>query len=63
MTDFDDTYGCCLLYDPSYLHLQILPVVRVNHLQSAADGVAVEITGHAELGIDEKCLLDDGNGG
>ena len=63
MTDFGDTYGCFLLYDPPYLHLQVLSMVPINHFQSAADGVAVEITGHAELGIDEKCLLDDGNGG
>ena len=54
MTDFDDTYGCFLLYDPSYLYLQILPMVRFNHLQSAADSVAVEITRHPELGMDEK---------
>ena len=54
MTDFDDTYGCFLLYDPPYLYQQIFLVIGMDRLQSAADGVAVEVLCHGEFSVDEK---------
>lgn len=38
-------------------------MVRINHLQSAADGIAVEVLRHAEFGVDGKGVLDEGDGG
>ena len=42
------------------MHLQILAVMGVDKLKPCADGAAVEVVGHAQLGIQEERLFDEG---
>ncbi len=39
---------------PPHLHLQVLPMTCINHLQLTSNHIAVEILRHAQFGIDEE---------
>ena len=48
---------------PTQLHLQVLTMVGIDEVAPCPDGVSVEISGHSKLGIEEKGLLEQWNGG